>query len=86
MQESRKLAPVVSERNSEFLLGNEVFLSSVAERINEMKSQNLGLCSSPIVVKLVSCNGAFPQNERECAERNLIFLIYLQDYARFTNV
>jgi len=76
VQESRKLAPFVSERNSEFLLGNEalrlrsgqVLLSSAAERINEMKSQNFGLCSRPIVVKLVSCNGAFSRNERECAE------------------
>ena len=48
-----------------------MFLSSVAERINEMKSQNLGLCSRPILVKLVSCNRAFPRNERECAERYL---------------
>jgi hypothetical protein len=59
VQESRKLATVVSERNFEFLLWNEVFLSGVAERINEMKSQNLGLCSRYRLVKLFSCNGAF---------------------------
>ena len=59
MQESRKLGPVVSERNAEFLLGNVEFLSSAAERINEMKSQNSGLCSRPFVVKLFSWNGAF---------------------------
>jgi len=36
-----------------------MFFSSVAERINEMKSQNSELCSRPIAVKLVSYNGAF---------------------------
>ncbi|GEM_PF-2861918 len=43
MQERRKLASVVSAGNSEFLLGNGVFLYSLAERRNKMKSQNIGL-------------------------------------------
>jgi len=59
VQESRKLALLVSERDSEFLLENEVLLSSVAEIINEMKSQNSGLCSRYRVVKLFFKNVAF---------------------------
>ena len=75
MQESRKLAPFVSERNSEFLLGNGMFLSSAAERINEMKSQNLGLCSRPIVLKLFFFNVAFREMKGNLLSGNIKYLL-----------
>jgi hypothetical protein len=52
VQESKKLADVVSESNPEFLPGNEavhrsgqVSISCAAERKNKMKSQHTGSCS-----------------------------------------
>lgn len=35
----------LGERYSQFWLGNEVFLPSIAGRINGMDSRNWGLCS-----------------------------------------
>jgi len=42
-----------------FLLGNVVFLSSRAERVNVVKSQKWGLCPRPLLMKLFSRNGVF---------------------------
>jgi hypothetical protein len=42
-----KLTAVIGELDSGLLLGNGLFLSGKAERINGMESQNLGFGSRP---------------------------------------
>ncbi len=57
----------LSGLDSRFLLWNKVILSSIAERVNEMKSQKWGLCPRLLWMKLFSWNGV-QRNVRECAE------------------
>ena len=45
--------------DSRFLLGNEVFLSRAAERVNRMKSQKFGLGPRLILMKLFFWNEVF---------------------------
>jgi hypothetical protein len=49
----------LSELDSECLLGNEVFLSGVAERISAMESQYWEFGSRLMLKKLFYCNAAF---------------------------
>lgn len=52
--------------DSYFLLGNEVFLSCLAEGVNGMKSQKCGLCPRLILKKLFSRNEAFEECKGMC--------------------
>tara|TARA_R110002033_G_scaffold141123_1_gene179718 strand:+ start:170 stop:301 length:132 start_codon:yes stop_codon:yes gene_type:complete len=43
-----------------------VFLSREAERVNGMKSQKLGLCPRPLLMKLFSWNVVFTEWKGMC--------------------
>ena len=52
--------------DSRFLLGNEVFLSREAERVNGMTSKKCGLCPRHLLMKLFFWNVVFTEWKDMC--------------------